>query len=88
MLDRLAGEQRQIVESRGDPAGGVAPGLKLGQHRLGAGHDRRRKTGELGDGDAVAAVGRTVADFVQQHQIALPFARADMMQRQGVEPVG
>ena len=85
---RRGGEQRQVVEPGGDPAGRVAAGLELGEHRLGAGEDDRRQPGELGDGDAVAAVGGAFGDFVEQDQIALPFARADMVERQRVEPVG
>ena len=82
------GEQGQIVEPRGDPAGGVAAGLELGEHRLGARDDRRRQAGELGHRDAVAAVGGAVGDFVEEDEVALPLARADMVERQAVEPAG
>src|SRR5687768_18371029 len=38
---------------------------------------RRRQAGQLGDGDAVAAVGGAARHLVQQHQVALPFARSE-----------
>ena len=46
------------------------------------------RPGELGDGDAVAAVGGAVGDFVEKDQIAFPLARADVVKRQAVEPSG
>ena len=79
-------EQGQIVEPGGNSAGRVASRFELGEHRARPGNHVRRKPGELGDGDAVAAVGGAVGDFVEQHEIALPLARADVVQRQGVEP--
>ena len=65
-----------------------ARAFELGEHRAGPGDDRWRQPGELGDGDAVAAVGGAVGDLVEQDQIALPFARADVVERQSVEPSG
>ena len=64
------------------------PASSLASTDLRARDDRRRQAGELGDGDAVAAVGGAVGDFVEQDEVALPFARADVVQRQAVEPPG
>src|SRR5260370_8679455 len=72
----------------GAPAGGAeepqrvgesdhcAPLLALfedGEHLLRAGRYGLRQTGELGDMDAVGAVGGAGADLVQKDDIALPF---------------
>ena len=75
-------EQRQVVESRCDPAGRVAARLELGEHRLRARDDGRRQARQLGDGDPVAAVGGTARDFVEEDEVALPLARADVVERQ------
>ena len=61
-LDR-GGEQRQVVEPGGQPAGLGAARLQLGQHRLGARDRRRRHAREPRDGEAVAAVGRPVGEL-------------------------
>ena len=56
--------------------------LRAWRAPIGARDDRRRQAGKLGDRDAVAAVGGAVGDFVEQDEVALPLARADMMERQ------
>jgi hypothetical protein len=47
-----------------------------------------RHPGQLGHGKAIGAVRRAIGQFVQQHQIALPFARADMVERQRLAGLG
>ena len=85
---RSRGEQWQIVESGGDPSSRIAAGLELGEHRLRAGNHGGRQSRELSDRDPVAAVGSAVGDFVQQDEIALPFARPHVVQRECVEAAG
>ena len=40
----------------------------------------------LGDGDAIASIGRPFRNLVKQDQVALPLACADMMVAAGVDP--
>src|SRR5690242_8536752 len=79
------GEERKVVEARRDSAGRIAARLKLGEHRPRTRDDRWGKSGELCDGDSVAAVGSAIGHFVEKDQVTLPFARADVVQRQRVE---
>jgi len=85
-LRRRRREEGEVVQARSDSTRRVAARLKLGQHRAGAGDDRRWEASELGDRDAITAVGGAVRDLVKQDQVALPLARADMVQRQAIEP--
>ena len=38
-------------------------------------------TGQLGDRNAVAPIGRPLGNLVEQHQFALPFARSHVVER-------
>ena len=64
-------EQGKIIGEAGEGAALFALFQDL-QHFFGAGGDRFRQAGELGDMDAVAAVGGAGADLVQKHDLALP----------------
>ena len=64
------------------------PASSLASTERRAGDDGWRQPRKLGHRDPVAAVGGAFGDFVEEHQIALPFARADMVKRQAIEPSG
>ena len=64
------------------------PGFSRFAPYLGAGEHRWRQPRQFRHRNAVGAVGGAVGDLVEQHEIALPFARPDMVQRQTVEPAG
>ena len=81
-------EERQIVESRGQPAGRVAARLKFGQHSLGPRQHGRWEACQSSDRDAVAPIRWANSHFMEQHQITLVFAGADMVERERVELLG
>ncbi|KAG5734964.1 hypothetical protein E4T56_gene20429, partial [Termitomyces sp. T112] len=76
------GEQGQIAEPGGNAPGFGPPLFQLGQHRFRAADHRPRHARQSRHGQTERAFRRTRGDFVQQHQIALPFTRADMVERQ------
>src|SRR3546814_1307429 len=66
------GEQRQVVEPRRQSTGLLAPGFELCENRLGALYDTCGNPREPRDRQAIAAVGGSLGNLVEQHQVALP----------------
>lgn len=81
-------EQRQVAQPGSNPAGCLAGGFELFEHGFCAVHDIARHPGEAGHGKTIGTIGRAIGQFVQQHQIALPFPRPHVVQRQRLAGFG
>src|SRR3546814_16849426 len=60
----------------------LAPGFELCENRLGALYDTGGNPREPRDRQAIAAVGGSLGNLVEQHQVALPLTRADLVERE------